>query len=121
MLGERWTDYDGLVLDSMGIDGTDLVLGTGPAPRSEIVPERVLQAAADGELQVSGLDEGWEIVRVYLDQRPVTVREQEYINELITEDHLVIIGTRIALTAFGRETLARWSKNSDLKGKRGEQ
>lgn len=118
MLGERWTDYDGLVLDSMGIDGTDLVLGTGPAPRSEIVPERVLQAAADGELQLCGLDESWKIVRVYLDQRPVTVREQEYINELITDGHLAIIGTRIALTAFGRETLARLS---NLDRKQGEQ
>lgn len=121
MVGEWWTDYDEAVLDSMGIDATGLVAGPGPVPRSEWEPERILQAAADGELHVYGLDEGWSIVRLWIDGRTVTVDEQEHINDLVISEHLVIVGTRVALTALGRETLARWAKYQRIQRKRGEQ
>lgn len=120
-MSELWTDYDALVLESMGVDGSALVNDTVAAPRSEWEPERILQAAADGELRVYGLDEGWDVVRLWIDGRTVTVDEQEHINDLVISEHLVIVGTRVALTALGRETLARWAKYQRIQRKRGEQ
>ncbi|RKT84863.1 hypothetical protein SAMN05421805_10156 [Saccharopolyspora antimicrobica] len=111
MLGEHWTAQDAMVLASMGIDWTDPMLVGHSARSSEFEPERVLQAVADGEVHVYGLDEGWPIEQLWIGTSPVTVDEQEYINDLLACGHLVFIGTRVALTAFGRETLARWSTN----------
>ncbi|MER7011517.1 hypothetical protein ABT324_08835 [Saccharopolyspora sp. NPDC000359] len=118
MLEQQWTDYDELVLDAMGIDSTGLVLCNTPAARSEWEPERLLQAAADGELHVYGVTEDWSVVRLWIDGRPITVDEQEYVIDMLG-DFLVFIGTRVALTAHGREILAYWTRVNKLD--RGEQ
>lgn len=100
---------DVLWLARVGVDGL-LTADTGVPQRSEWAPERILQAAADGAMQVYGLDELDEVVRTWIDGRPVTQREQDHITELVVSDHLVLVGNRVALTARGRATLETWSK-----------
>jgi len=107
-------------LESVGVDGVAVAASRGPE-RSSWAPERLLQAAADGAMQVYGLDECDVIVRVWIDGRPVTVQEQEHITELVASDHLVLIGNRVALTARGRATLQTWSKYRPCHPDGGEQ
>ncbi len=96
-------------LEGVGVDGVAVAAPRGPE-RSEWAPERILQAAADGAMRVYGLDELDEVVRTWIDGRPVTQREQEHITDLVASDHLVLIGHRVALTARGRATLQTWAK-----------
>ncbi|WP_340689203.1 hypothetical protein REH65_33365 (plasmid) [Saccharopolyspora sp. ID03-671] len=96
-------------LESVGVDGVTVAAPRGPE-RSEWAPERILQAAADGAMQVYGLDELEEVVTTWIDGRPVTQREQEHITDLVASDHLVLVGNCVALTARGRATLRTWSK-----------
>ncbi len=95
-------------LESVGVDG--VTVAARGSERSPWAPERILQAAAAGTMRVYGLDELDEVVRTWIDGRPVTQREQEHITELVVSDHLVLVGNRVALTARGRATLETWSK-----------
>ena len=105
-----FTQQDALFLADSGITSEPQRSGE----RSGWPPERLLQAAADGALHMYGLDgdagAAELAVRVYIDARPAGLDECAALTDLFIADHLVLLVDRVALTATGLSTLARWSK-----------
>lgn len=110
-MSEQFSIADVLFLERIGVDGAETAEWQTTS-RSEWTPERLLQAASDGELTVTGLDEATpdNVVRIWIDGRSARSDEYEAVIDLVGTDHLVFVGNRVALTATGRATLARWSK-----------
>lgn len=86
-------------------------MDTAPA-RSAWTPERVLQAACDGQITVT---EDLFEVHIYVDGKPATNSEAVAVVDLITSDQLVMIGRRVACTANGRDQMARWARYKPLR------
>ena len=112
-MSDQFSISDVLFLEEIGVDGV-AVAERQPTARSDWTPERVMQAAADDQVQVYGLGGGRPdnegVVRFWIDGRPATMQETDAITDLVISDHATFVGRQVKLTGIGRSTLARWAR-----------
>lgn len=104
---DLFTVADQVFLSSQGIAEAPPAAGIS----SGWAPERVLAAAAAGELTGPNLATFTDLdVPVRLAGREITEPEARALADLVCAGHVVWIGSRITATAGGRELLARWAQ-----------
>lgn len=89
--------------------------------RSRFPAERLLEAAAEGQLTGPDLADPYspEELPIQLDGREATEPEARALADLIVDGALVWLGRRITPTAAGRELLARWARYQRIGGEQG--